>query len=134
MTRPGIAVQITRLLQATNHLGGYPASLVCTDKGLLIASAGDTVRDEELAGFTSLFDDIVVRAQRDLDMEAIDEVSLLDGARGRTIIRVLPLDSPDLRLFLVVRVPRNRTWRRNTNRLFRELVPVLEPLVLGEVA
>ncbi len=124
----GIERRVTGLLSATNELGGYVMSLVCTDQGLLVACAGDPVRGEEVAGFTSLFDDIVRRAERDLAVRRVDEVTLHDPGRGRLVVRPLLAGSHG-RFFLVVRAPSDRAWRRNTNTLCRLLVDLLQPLV-----
>lgn len=128
MAQRGIQEQTEALLRATNDLGDYPMSLVCTDQGLVVASAGDASADDDMAAFTSLFDDIVRRATRDLGFSEVDEVTLLDPGRGRTVIRPLPMDGVS-RLFLVVRVPVKRTWRRHTNALCKKLVALLAELV-----
>jgi hypothetical protein len=77
---------------------------VCTDQGLLVAASGESLRSEIAAGLTSLFDDIVVRAQRDLGFPRVDELTLTDGDSNRYVIRPLPIEA-NLRLFLVVQVP-----------------------------
>ena len=98
--------RITGLLADMNAIGGYPMSLVCTSQGLLIAASGEALRSEITAGLTCLFDDIVARAARDLEL-------LHDAAQ--------------LRVFLVVQVPRGGTWRRNTNLVVRKLLAILRP-------
>ena len=133
MSERGIEQQVTGLLAAANELGGYAMSLVCTDQGLLVACAGDPVRGEEIAGFTALFDDIVGRAERDLSVQRVDEVTLLDPGRGRIIVRPLPGGGP-ARFFLVVRAPAHRTWRRHTNLLCKRVGALLDPLVVDEAA
>jgi len=134
MQRPGIQQQADALLSATNMLGGYSASLVCTAEGLVVASAGQVDADEDTAAFASLFDDVCQRAQRDLRFDRVDEVTLLDPGRDRTVIRPLDILGGHQQLFLVVRVPVKKTWRRNTNMLCRQLISVLAPLVGGEAA
>lgn len=129
MPDAGVEAQVTKLLRGMNAAGGYPMSLVCTDRGLLIASAGELIRSEIVAGLTSLFDDIVVRANRDLGLATIDEISLSDPNVGRFVVRPLTLDH-DPRLFLVVQVPQDRTWRRNTNQAARKLLTLLRPLLV----
>ena len=124
----GVEAQVTASLRAMNAAGGYPMSLVCTDRGLLIASAGDLVRSEVIAGLTSLFDDIAVRAARDLGLAAIDELTLSDGKPGQLVVRPLARDHHP-RLFLVVQVPRHRAWRRSTNLVVRGLLSILRPLL-----
>lgn len=114
-----------RELKLLNKQGGYHGSLICTDQGLLIASDGNLGSDEALAGFTSLFDDIVIRARRDLGRDSIDEITLLDRARGRLVIRPIVSDGAD-RLMLVVSLPADASWRRNTTALTRRLRPLLE--------
>lgn len=118
---------ITQLLVSMNLLGGYPMSMVCTDQGLLIATAGESLRTEVLGGLTSLFDDIMARAIRDLGFERVDEVTLTDR-ETRFVVRPLPI-SGDTRLFLVVQVPSKVNWRSNTNALIKRLSELLQPLV-----
>ena len=131
MSRQGIQDRVQALLSAVNAAGEYPASLVCTDDGLVVASAGADADDQGTAAFASLFDDVLMRARRDLGFDGVDEVTLLATGRERTVIRPLALPG-DTQLFLVVQVPKNRSWRRNTNQLCRDLVPVLSPLVAPE--
>ena len=116
------------VLADLNARGGYAMSLVCTDEGLLIDSSGELLSSEEIAGFTSLFDDIVTRAERDLDVRCVDEVTLLDPRRGRLIFRPIRLESGQ-RFFLVVQAPTNATWRRNTSEACTSLVTLLEDAV-----
>lgn len=124
----GIQRRAEALLAATNLIGGYPMSLVCTDQGLVVASDGNAAEDEDIAAFTSLFDDVVLRATRDLGFAEVDEVTLLDPGRGRTVIRPLAIEG-ETRFFLVVRVPDKKTWRRHTNALCKKLVGILQGLV-----
>ncbi len=123
-----VEAQLTDSLRAMNTAGGYPMSLVCTDRGLLVASAGEFVRSEVIAGITSLFDDIAVRAARDLGLVDIDELSLSDAKVGRLVVRPVTRDYT-LRLFLVVQVPPHRAWRQNTSKVVRSLLAILGPLL-----
>lgn len=118
---------VTELLRGINALGGYPLSLVCTEEGLLIASAGERMRSEVTAGLTSLFHDIAVRAVRDLGLARVDELTLSDPTLGCFVVRPIDLDARP-RIFLVVQVPRERSWRRNTNLVARKLQAILRPL------
>jgi len=119
--------RLTGLLADMNAIGGYPMSLVCTSQGLLIAASGEALRSEITAGLTCLFDDIVARAARDLELLHVDELTLSDSSAGYTIVRPLMHDAAQLRLFLVVQVPRGGTWRRNTNLVVRKLLAILRP-------
>ena len=110
---------ITEILRRYNELGDFRMSLVGTEEGLLLGFSGDVVTSEELAGFTSLFNGVVDRAERNLDMHRVDELTLLDPSRGRIVIRPVVVDNR--RIFIVVRLPHNRSWRRNTNRLCTEI-------------
>jgi hypothetical protein len=123
--------QVTELLHAMNAAGGFPLSLVCTDAGLLVGSAGELLRSELAAVLASLFADIARRAADDLEMPHIDELTLSDPARGRLVVRPLaPRGRP--RLFLVTQVPRGRSWRRCTTLAARRLHDVLSPLLAPE--
>lgn len=121
-----IGPEIAALLRKTNDLAGFSTSLVCTDAGLLVASEGDDSDEDHLAGLTSLFDDIVIRADRDVGMSRIDEVALLDPTWGRCVIRPIPTNASFGRLFLVVRLGPKSTWRRYTNRLLRGITRSIE--------
>lgn len=116
----GLGPKITMVLESANTLAGFEMSLLCNDSGLLLAVAGDGADEEQIAALTALFDDIVTRAQRDLGMPMIDEVTMLDATWGRCVIRPLAVEGTD-RLFLVVRVPAKSTWRRYTNILRRQI-------------
>ena len=122
------AATVASVLEKLNAAGSHYMSLVCTDEGLLLGSAGDEATGEAVAGFTSLFDDIVRRAERDADMTRVDEVTLLDPRRGRLIIRPIDLEGGS-RFFLVVRLPTSGTWRRNTSVACTELRPLLDHAV-----
>lgn len=128
MRAAGAEAHITELLRGMNALGGYPMSLVCTAEGLLVATAGEATRSEVAAGLTSLFDDIVARAVRDLALTQIDEITLIDPRAGRFIVRPLTR-THEPRLFLVVLAPPDATWRRNTNLVARRLMAILAPLL-----
>lgn len=118
--------RISNLLEEVNAESDFSLSLVCTDAGLLIAAAGDGADEDQLAGLTSLFDDIVVRANRDVGLGTIDEVTLLDPVWGRCVVRPLPIEADFGRLFLVVRVGPKNTWRRYSNKLRREIAQMFE--------
>lgn len=128
MRAEGAEARVTELLCGMNALGGYPMSLVCTAEGLLIAAAGEATRTEVAAGLTSLFDDIVARAVRDLALAQVDEITLADARVGRFIVRPLTR-THDPRLFLVVLAPPDATWRRNMNLVARKLMAILAPLL-----
>ena len=115
------------LAEATDE-GQLTSALVCTDSGLLVASEGHGVDPDQLAGLTSLFDDILMRSRRDLSLGDIDEVTLLDPEWGRCVVRPLNLTG-EPRFFLVVRVGSRDPWRANTNKLRRRLSAVLGPLI-----
>lgn len=127
MPARALEVQITALLAGMNAAGHYPMSLVCTDQGLLVAAAGEPLRSEIVAGLTCLFDDIVARAARDLELLRVDEISVSDTSAGHLVVRPLTCMDGHVRLFLVVQVPRAGTWRRNTNLVARKLLAILRP-------
>jgi hypothetical protein len=107
--------ELTELLRTLTDGAGYHSALICTDEGLLVACTDDVPTSEELAGLVGLVDEIVQRSERDLGVDRMDEVALLDGDRGRLVVRPLTVD--EQRFHLVVRLPPRATWRRNTNRV-----------------
>lgn len=123
-----LETQLHGLLQAMNARGCYPLSLVCAEDGLVIAAAGERLRSEATASLASLFADIATRAARDLGCRLVDELTVSDAASGRVVVR--PLDpAATVRLFLVLQVPRDRSWRRNTTTVARQLLHILQPLL-----
>lgn len=116
----GLEGQITELLVAANERGGFPMSLLSTEQGLLVASTGSQPRlQTQVAALTALFDDVVCRSSRDLDLLQIDELTIRDGQLGRIVVR--PVQTPVSRMFLVVSVPRGCAWRRVTTQLVRNI-------------
>jgi len=115
-----LGTRIGEILLSTNKEAGFLMSLVCDDSGLLLAVAGEGADEDQLAGLTSLFDDIATRARRDIGLQQVDEVTMFDAEWGRYVIRPLPIHTGG-RFFLVVRVPARSTWRRYTNKLKREI-------------
>lgn len=117
----------TAALATMLQSGAYRSALVCTEDGLPVAVAGDDESPDDLAGFVSLFDIIVMRAQRDLGTAPIDEVTLLPDTGSRMVLRTLKCGST--RFFLVLHADRSASWRRSTNRAVVALIPVLQELV-----
>lgn len=126
---------LTGLLTATSHRAGFRRALVCTQDGLLVASSGASgdERDERLAALVAMFDDVVLRARRDLGLQAVDELTLLDGEEGRVVVRPLA-DAPEGRMFLVVELPRGASWRRHTGALRSDVVTRLRAAFPAEVS
>lgn len=124
MPDQGLHRALGALLRDFNTRGGYTLSLVCDQQGLPLAAHGTGVDAELLSAFTSLFDDVVQRAVRDLGFTAVDEVTLLEPGRGRFVIRPLAAHADD-RMYLVVQMAPRATWRRNTGVLVGALRGVL---------
>lgn len=117
---------ITDLLNKANIEGGFPTSLVSTEQGLLVATAGEELQLENtLAALTAMFDDVVERSRTYVGLEDVDELAVRDRKAGRLIVRPLRTNA-QMRLFLVVVVPLNKPWRRTTNQLCRALQRELE--------
>lgn len=133
MRKRGAQHKIDDELKATNTIGGYHGSIVCTDQGLLVASAGDIPSDEALAGFASLFDEIVARGSRHLGLAAIEEATVFDREAGRLVIRPVfgqsDAEERGHRVFLVLWMDADATWRRNSTRLIVRLRDLLAPFV-----
>lgn len=121
--------RLTTVLDTVNRTYAFPSSLICTEGGLLLASAGREVHSEIAAGLTSLFDDIALRAVRDLDLVAIDELTLVARAGQRYVIRPFSFSEP--RLYLVVEVPSRKPWRQGSNLMLRQLHRLLEPFLVA---
>lgn len=119
MGDPTLHQSVSRLLQEHNRRGGYSFTLLCTEQGLPLASDGEGPDPEVLSAVASLFDEVVLRAVRDLDLRAVEELTLLDPRRGRMVVR--PLKTGETRLFLVVVMSPRLPWRKNLHTLCAEL-------------
>lgn len=126
----GLEQRITALLRTANADGRFLMSLVCTEQGLLVAAAGDGEL-EDRAALAALFDDVVLRARRDLGFLGVEELTIRDRQFGHLVLRPLP-DHASGRMFLVVQVPPQLPWRRTTNRLTTRLVAELGGLTAAE--
>ncbi len=126
MGDPNLHKAVSSLLREHNQRGGYSFTLLCTEQGLPLASDGEGPDPEVLSAVASLFDEVVLRALRDLDLRSVEELTLLDPGRGRYVVR--PLKSGDTRLFLVVLMAPRLTWRRNVHTLCADLGVYLERL------
>ena len=124
MSTAGRQEAATTLLQGLVDEAGFLGAIVCTDDGLLVACTGDLLPAEQLAGVTSLVDDVVGRSERRLGLRRVDEVTVLDPGLGRLVVR--PLRARGRRFHLVVRVPPRASWRRHTNRVVRRVTQLLE--------
>lgn len=131
MSKTNLYKEIDSLITAIATLANFSSVVVCTDGGLLVASTGEGADPDQLAALTSLFDDIVTRSCRDLELDLVDEVTMLDPKWGRLVVRPLNLEG-ETRFFVVVRVKPRATWRANTNTLMKRLRALLIPLQAGE--
>lgn len=108
-----------RALAVAHDEGQFLQSIVSTQQGLPVESIGhQTDLIDGLAALTALCDDVCLRAERDVGIPFVDEVSLRSETRKRVVVR--PLGEIDgTRMYLVVEVPPKGTWRRATNRFCR---------------
>lgn len=113
--------RLSQVLADAVEEGSFDVGVVATDQGLVLASTGgsDEIRDV-LGALTGVFDDVVSRVRRDAGLLAVDEVAVRDRTFGRIVVRPAG-QHDDLRIFVVVRVPRGLPWRRVTNRLCKEV-------------
>lgn len=118
---------VTTALDELVTTSGFHHAFVCTEGGLLVAGRGGPLEDN-LASIVSLMDDIIGRVRRDLDLHRVDEVTLLDRERGRIVVRPVA-SGPSGRMFLVVSLPAELSWRRVTNLAVRRLGALLHEAV-----
>lgn len=123
----GLGPLVTRMLEDARRESGFGRVMVCTAEGLPVASTGDDAGVERLAAVTSLFEEVLVRGQRDLEMKQVGELTLLDDQGFRLIVRPMFVGNGG-GMFLVVEAPRSVTWRRATARLGAALEQCLAPL------
>ncbi len=114
-------LHMATLLEEAHREGAFTQSIVSTHQGLPVVTVGDNPElIDALSALTALFDDVVLRAERDVGLASVDELAIRDDARGVIVVRPLG-DSAGTRLFLVVEVPPRLPWRRVTNKFCRAL-------------
>lgn len=116
----GLEARITTQLHRAVDDGGFAFAMVLDESGLPLAQAGDA--DAEVLGsVVSLLDEVLMRSQRDLGMDTVDEVTVRDARkRLRLVIRPISEVSGE-RLLLLVGVHGTGTWRRVTTGLCASL-------------
>lgn len=121
------AERLHDLLHDARAEGGFDVCLVATDQGLVVSAAhGEGAELEALGAMSSLYESIVRIARADIGLDQISEVTVRDEGRGRIVVRPVG-DADGVQLYLVVQLPRKRTWRRITSALGRSLRDAMAP-------
>lgn len=110
--------EMTARLSDLCQAGAFHAAFLTDQEGLpivAIAPGRDVGTD---AAFLALLHRASQQVRRMLNLEQLDEMSLVDNAGTRIVCRYLPAAEQDL--FLVVIGPAERPYRRLTNRFLRE--------------
>ncbi len=126
---PVPGADLARLLRRAQRAAGLRAALLCTEDGLLIATAGaGRPPPETAAAIAALCAILLDRAATDLGIAPLDELNLRNLRGERFVVQPVAV-APGTRCLLVAEVEPRRPWRRCTARLRRALAPHLARLL-----
>lgn len=110
---------LVRILEEMNEQGRFQTSVLVSADGLPLASVTSHFEADTTAAMVALVKNVARRAQTNIGLQQVDEVSIVDSNRMRLICRPFTLGDEEL-VLTVVALP-DRTYRRLTNRAIREI-------------
>jgi predicted regulator of Ras-like GTPase activity (Roadblock/LC7/MglB family) len=116
-------------LEQINREGEFEASILAGSDGLPIATAPSGYDTDVTAAMVALLRSAARETQDQVGMAQLDEVSVLASDRIRLVCRYFSAGDEDF--ILAVVVPRNRYYRRLTNRAIRQIRLAFQDLIEG---
>lgn len=128
MTEPSRTVGFTQqtlneILQEICREGQVITAIVANREGFLIAAASQTHDAETAAAMVAYLRDTAQRAQRQLGLSQLDEVTIRDRDRRLLVCRSFTVGEGE-ELLLVVMVPQQQAYRRLTNIAIQRICDV----------
>jgi predicted regulator of Ras-like GTPase activity (Roadblock/LC7/MglB family) len=105
---------LNEILQQVCREGQITAAIVANLEGFPIAAASLAQDAETMAAMVAYLRDTARRAQTQLGLAQLDEVTIRDRDQSLLVCRSFAVNDGD-ELLLVVMVPRRRAYRRLTN-------------------
>jgi predicted regulator of Ras-like GTPase activity (Roadblock/LC7/MglB family) len=101
-----------RALKVMNQEGHFQAAVLTTRDGLPIATVPPSFDPDTSAAMVALVREVIHRAQSQLRLAEVDEVSLVDSDRKRLVCRYFSHDGEDFILAIIA--PPDHRYRRVT--------------------
>jgi predicted regulator of Ras-like GTPase activity (Roadblock/LC7/MglB family) len=122
-TRPNPFQKILHALQTMNEAGKFQAAVLTSGEGLPIITVPTNYDSHVAAAIVAMLRRISDRAENQLGMAEVDEVTIRGHDRVRLVCRYLP--AGEEKLILAVIVPPGHSYRRVTNRAVRQITRLL---------
>jgi predicted regulator of Ras-like GTPase activity (Roadblock/LC7/MglB family) len=123
---PSTYQRIKCALQAMNKAGQFEAAVLTSIEGLPIITIPTNYDSHVAAALVAMLHKISDRAENQLGMAKIDEVTIYGRDHIRLVCRYVSSQEEKNGLLLAVMVPANRPYRRATNRAIRQIARLLE--------
>ncbi len=111
---------LENILQALCREEQVTAAIIANREGFLIATAAATPDAETIAALAAYLRDTAQRAQTQLGLAQLDEVTVRDRLHRTLVCRSFPVDGED-DLLLVIIMPTSKAYRRLTNIAIRRI-------------
>lgn len=115
--------KIRHALQVMNEAGKFQAAVLTSTEGLPIVTVPANYDSHVAAAIVAMIRKISDRAENQLGMAEVDEVTICGRDRVRLVCRYLP--AGEEMLILAVMVPPNHSYRRVTNRTVKQIKRLL---------
>jgi len=123
---PSTYQRIKCALQAMNEAGQFEAAVLTSVEGLPIITIPANYDSHVAAAIVAMLCKISDRAENQLGMAEIDEVTIYGRDHIRLVCRYVPSQEEENGLLLAVMVPANRPYRRVTNQAVRQIGRLLK--------
>jgi predicted regulator of Ras-like GTPase activity (Roadblock/LC7/MglB family) len=125
-TQVGGRQSLADILHKMHEEGGFRISVLASKEGLPIATAPRGHNTDLAAAIIALLQQVSNETQSQLDMAAVDEVTIRDQDRLRLVCRYLVVGEEEL--ILAALVPPDHYYRRVTNQAIKAIRESLRPL------
>jgi predicted regulator of Ras-like GTPase activity (Roadblock/LC7/MglB family) len=119
--RLGDYQQVKYALQAMNEAGQFEAAVLTSVEGLPIITIPTNYDSHVAAALVAMLRKISDRAENQLGMAEVDEITIYGRDRIRLVCRYIPSTDGENSLMLAVMVPPGQSYRRVTNRAVRQI-------------
>ena len=117
--------QVKHALQAMNETGQFEAAVLTSAEGLPIITIPTNYDSHVAAAIVAMLRKISDRAENQLGMAEVDEVTIYGRDRVRLVCRYIPSGDGENKLILAVMVAPGQSYRRVTNRAIRQIRQLL---------
>lgn len=116
-------ISLEEILQAANEAGGFRATVLASNDGLLVAAASARYDNDVMSAVVALLQKVGSETQQQLGLTEMDEIGIRSRDHTRLVCRRLSVGKESLNL--VVIVPPGGCYRRVTTWTIRQIERLL---------